>query len=79
MDEVRKLIKGSVKETSEVARNIAEKEILGIKSDQNENKAQDSEDSKQSDLCAEKINSHEAPAEVAAQVAGSAEKLDRGM
>lgn len=76
MDEVRKLMSGSADEGSEDMRNVAEGEKVGTKSEEGETRLQESDEPKQSDLSVE-ANDDEPPAEVAAEVADSAEKLDR--
>ena len=76
MDEVRKLINGLANDASDDV-NAAEGEKVEIESEEDETKSQEFGKPKPSDPSAG-ANEDETPAEVAAEVADSAEKLDQG-
>lgn len=76
VDEVRNLISNSTEASEEVG-NVAEDETARNEKEKIENVSQESEKVKYSELPNE-ANRDKAQAEVAAEVADSAEKLDQG-
>lgn len=77
VDEVRNLISNSTEEATEDVGNVSEGETVGKEVEKTETKSQGSEELKQSEPH-NKTNGDKAQAEVAAEVADSAEKLDQG-
>lgn len=77
VDEVRNLISNSTEEASEDVGNAAEDETARNEKEKIENMSQESEKLKHSELPNE-ANRDKAQAEIAAEVADSAEKLDQG-
>lgn len=81
VDEVRNLISNSTEEASEDVGNVAEGETAGKEVEKTETKSQEPEELSQSepprDANGDKAQV-EVAAEIAAEVADSAERLDRG-